>query len=148
MSRINGEYQTIEQIENLLVSFNNCTLARSEWNHAAHLKVALWYLTQYEKKQAINLIRQSIQRYNTAQNIQATPTGGYHETLTLFWVFMVEHYLSIVDSKSPLVELTNKLIYMLKDKNLPQEYYSQDLLMSWDARKRWNNPYLKPLDVL
>ncbi|WP_242056517.1 MULTISPECIES: hypothetical protein [unclassified Nostoc] len=109
--------------------------------------VALWYLTRYEKQQAIDLIRQGIQRYNAVMNIQTTPTSGYHETLTLFWIFMVELYLSTCDSNTPLVQLSNKLIHTFKDKNLPEEYYSEDLIMSWDARVRWVNPDLKPLDV-
>jgi hypothetical protein len=56
MRLISSEYQTIEEIENLVTSFNHCTLARSKWNHAAHLTVTLWYLTCYEKQQAIDLI--------------------------------------------------------------------------------------------
>lgn len=147
MSQINGKYQTIDEIKNLITSFNNCTLARSKWNHSAHLTVALWYLTQYEQKPAINLIRQSIQRYNAAMNIQTTLTSGYHETLTLFWIYMVHRYLSISDRNSPLVGLSNKLIHTFPDKNLPKEYYIQNLLMSWEARRRWTDPDLKPLDV-
>lgn len=147
MNHQNREYKTIDEIETLVAKFNQCNLAHSEWNHLAHLTVAIWYLTQYEEKQAINIIRQGIQRYNKAMNIEATPNSGYHETLTLFWLYTVRNYLAVVDRKIPIVELTNKLIYKLQDKNLPKNYYSQDVLMSWEARKHWIEPDLKPLDV-
>lgn len=48
-----GKYQTTEEINNLITSFEDCTLPRCQWTHAAHLTVALWYLTQYEVKEAI-----------------------------------------------------------------------------------------------
>jgi hypothetical protein len=112
----------------------------------AHLTVAIWYLTQYEEIHAINLIRQGIQRYNKAMNIQTTPNSGYHETLTLFWIYTVRNHLAVVDQKIPLVDLTNQLIYKLQDKNLPKEFYSHNVIMSWEARNHWVEPDLKPLD--
>ncbi|MBE9207687.1 hypothetical protein IQ244_14395 [Nostoc sp. LEGE 06077] len=147
MSHLNQQYQTIEEIKNLITTFDQCTLPHSEWNHSAHLTVAIWYLTQYEEIQAIHLIRQGIQQYNAAMNIQTTLNSGYHETLTLFWIYIVRNYLAVVDRKIPIVELTNKLIYKLQDKNIPKNYYSQDVIMSWEARNAWIEPDLQPLDV-
>lgn len=151
MATANNHYQTISEIEYLIHQFNNCTLPRSLWNHSAHLIVA-WYLIHYEQPTAINLIREGIHRYNRAMNIKTTKNSGYHETITLFWIYLVNSYLYItktsqnVESNS-LLNLANDLIHLYGDKNLPLEYYSRDLLMSSLSRQSWGEPDLKPITV-
>ncbi|MBH8560843.1 hypothetical protein I8748_01275 [Nostoc sp. CENA67] len=145
---VTEKYQTIDEIDNLINRFQNCTLPRCEWNHFAHLIVALSYLIQYEEKQAVNLIRQGIQEYNKAIGIKTTKNSGYHETLTLFWIHMVRRYLFNLEKSSSNIELANELIHTYGNKNLPLEYYSRDLLMSWEARNHWTAPDLKPIDIL
>ncbi len=136
--------KTEADIKSLIAKFENCTLPRSEWNHTAHLTVALWYLNRYDEQEAINVIRQGIQRYNAAIGIKTTPDGGYHETVTLFWIWMVSHYLSVNREKSSILETAIALNNTYNDKYLPFQYYSRDLLMSWEARTNWVEPDLKP----
>ena len=151
-------YQTEADIESLIDAFENCTLPRSEWSHQAHLTVALWYLIHYEEQEAINRVRLGIQRYNAAMGIKTTPDSGYHETLTLFWVRMVSHYLWVTEEKSSIMEIVispkdmraiapklKALFHNYTDKSLPFQYYSRDLLMSWEARTNWVEPDLKSL---
>ncbi|WP_258003981.1 hypothetical protein [Fischerella thermalis] len=147
MSDENSKYQTVTQIENLITAFKNCTLPRCEWNHTAHLTVALYYLIHYGEKQASDHLRQAIQSYNAAIGIQTTKNSGYHETLTRFWIHMVRHYLSVNQKQASLLQLTNGLIDSYGNKHLPLQYYSRDLLMSWEARNHWVEPDLRHLDV-
>lgn len=144
MSNGTGKYLKISEIENLIAAFNSCTLPRCEWNHAAHLTVALWYLTHYEEIEAVNRIRESIQRYNAAIGIKTTKDSGYHETLTRFWIEIVRCYLLDKAGNTSILQLANKLIDCYGDNNLPLQYYSQDLLMSGKARTSWIQPDLKP----
>jgi hypothetical protein len=138
----------IDNYQTIINAFNNCTLPRSEWHHPAHLTVALWYLTHYGEQEAITLLRQGIQTYNAKVGIQTTKDGGYHETLTLFWISMVRHYLLTINQSNTFPELANGLIQKYEDKNLPFKYYSRDLLMSWEARKTWIEPDLQPFPVI
>lgn len=138
-------YRTFNEIENLIKAFENCTLPRCEWSHPAHLTVALWYLTHYSEPDATNCIRDRIKRYNLAHGIKTTKDSGYHETLTLFWIRMASQYLSSVTSDSSLVDIANKLIQDYGNPRFPLEYYSRELLMSWEARKDWVEPDLKPV---
>jgi len=152
MAEANNHYQTISEIEYLINEFNNCTLPRSLWNHYAHLIVALWYLTHYEQATAIKLIRERIQRYNSVMNIKITENSGYHETITLFWIYLVNSYLYLTKTpknleSNSLLNLANDLIHIYGDKNLPLEYYSRDLLMSSECRQSWVAPDLKPITV-
>lgn len=145
MNTKTGKYTSLNEIEILIKAFEAGTLSRSEWTHPAHLTVALWYLTHYPKSEATNRIRNNIQRYNLAKGIQTTQDSGYHETITLFWIQLIHQYLSAVPPTFPLLNLTNNLIQNYGNPRFPFEYYSRDLLMSWEARKNWVEPDLKPL---
>ena len=138
-------FHTSEEIERLVAAFETCTLPRDQWNHRAHLTVGLWYLCKHERVHATNLIRESIQKYNHSCGIIQTKNSGYHETITLFYVWLVSKYLSTTTEVS-IVEIVNGLLNTYGDKRFPLEYYSKENLMSWAARTSWVEPDLKPLD--
>jgi hypothetical protein len=139
------KFRTTEEILSLVRRFDDCTLPREEWTHAAHLTVALWHLLQYDWPVAVARVRLRIQRYNAAHGVASTPTGGYHETLTLFWLDRVRAFLEGGRNEArSLVSLANELT-ATADKSLPLEYYTRALLFSAEARARWVEPDLKPL---
>ncbi|MGA9381954.1 MAG: hypothetical protein WBV73_24600 [Phormidium sp.] len=138
----NAKYQTLGEIENLIHTFEDCTLSRSEWTHPAHLTVALWYLTHYSETEGTNCIRNHIQRYNLVKGIKTTKDSGYHETITLFWIRIISEYLASKPNEE-ILDLANGIIENYENKNLAFEYYSHDLLMSWSARTNWVEPDLK-----
>ncbi|MBD2742292.1 hypothetical protein [Coleofasciculus sp. FACHB-1120] len=140
------KYQSVGEIENLIAAFENCTLPRSEWDHHAHLTVAVWYLTRYSEAEATNCIRDRIQHYNKVNGIQTTNDRGYHETITLFWIRIISRYLSIAGKDFSIVDIANAFIKIYGKKSFPLQYYSRDRLMSWQARITWLEPDLKPLD--
>ena len=134
-------YRAAEEIASLVSAFDDCSLPRPEWTHAAHLTVALWYLLRHDAGEATNLIRAGILRYNAAHGIAATPTGGYHETLTLFWIRCVRQYLAAHTQDTPLLALANGLVARY-DKNTPLKYYTRERLFSPVARAGWVEPDL------
>lgn len=137
--------ETISGVETLVRDFESCALGRELWTHAAHLKVALWYLLRHEWDEAVALTRRGIKRYNAASGVADTPTSGYHETLTLFWLHTVRRFLESRrdDARDP-DDLADELT-TTADKNLPLEFYTRELLMSPEARAAWVAPDLKPL---
>jgi len=138
-------FRTTEEILALVRGFEDCTLARERWTHAAHLTVALWNLLQYDWPEACARVRLGINRYNAAHGIAATPTGGYHETLTLFWLRRVRAFLEGGRNEArSLVALANELA-ATADKSLPLSYYTRERLFSTEARAGWVEPDLKPL---
>jgi hypothetical protein len=142
----NNLYKSISEIEAVVHGFQWCTLARERWTHAAHLTIALWYHLRLPWPDAEKLIRIGIQRFNAAHGIVTTPTGGYHETMTLFWILMVRRYLDEVGKeKLPALTLFNRLIERCGRRELPFEYYSRERLMSDEARSTWVEPDLKEL---
>jgi hypothetical protein len=139
-------FRTSEEMFELLRRFEDCTLPREGWTHAAHLTVALWHLLQYDWPEAVARVRAGIKRYNAAHGIRTTPTGGYHETLTIFWLRAVRAYLDAERNEArALVHLANELA-ATHDKGLPLSYYTRDRLFSPEARAAWVEPDLRPLD--
>jgi hypothetical protein len=139
------KFRTTEDILALVRGFDGCTLPREEWTHNAHLTVALWYLLQYDWPEASGRVRRGIKRYNAAHGIVNTPTGGYHETLTLFWLRRVRSFLEGERNEGrSLVSLANALAASA-DKNLPLAYYTRERLFSPEARNAWVEPDLKTL---
>ncbi|MDQ3747149.1 MAG: hypothetical protein M3444_22480 [Acidobacteriota bacterium] len=138
-------FRTTEEILALVRGFEDCTLAREHWTHAAHLTVALWNLLQYDWPEAVARVRLGINCYNAAHGIATTPTGGYHETLTLFWLRRVRAFLEGGRNEArSLVSLANELVAAF-DKSLPLAYYTRARLFSPEARAGWVEPDLKPL---
>ena len=139
-------FRTTEEILSLVREFEDCTLARERWTHAAHLTVALWHLLQYDWPEAVARVRRGIKRYNAAHGVRQTPTGGYHETLTLFWMRRVRAFLEDGRNEArSLFALANDLAASA-DASLPLEHYTRARLFSPEARARWVEPDLKPLD--
>lgn len=139
-------YSTENEIRSLIDSFESGTLPRQSWTHAAHLTVALWYLMQ-NPLTAIDQIRCGIQNYNAAIGIKPTPTGGYHETITLFWIRMVQEFIASVERSVSFCDLARMLINHYSDPKLLFQYYSHDRLFSPQARKIWIEPDLKSIDA-
>ena len=139
-------FRTSEEMFELLRRFKDCTLPREEWTHAAHLTVALWHLLQFDWPEAVARVRRGIKRYNAAHGVRATPTGGYHETLTLFWLRAVRSFLEAERNEArALVHLANELA-ATHDTGLPLRHYTRELLFSPEARAGWVEPDLKPIE--
>lgn len=137
-------YGTENEIIELVEAFRNGTLARSNWTHSAHLTVALWFLI-HEPRTATDQIRFGIQRYNQAHSVELTPTSGYHETITQFWIHLIQTDLDNINVHGSLLSLTNQLTNRYSDPTLLFEYYSRDVIFSPEARSRWIEPNLKSL---
>jgi hypothetical protein len=140
-------YRSLREIEAVVRSFQWCTLRRERWTHAAYLTVLLWYHLHLPWPQAEKLILEGIKRFNAAKGIKATLSGGYHETMTLFWIRIVRNYLGHVRTERlSILMLFNNLIANCGLAELPFEYYSRDRLWSPDARAGWIEPDLKPFE--
>lgn len=139
-----GPYQTPDEIEDLVRGFETCTLPHSAWTHRAHLTVALWYLAQGSEAEASSRMRDGLHRLNQSHGVPTTKERGYHETITLFWLRLIGRDVAKAAGGS-IVEIANGIIHRYANSRLPFEYYSRDLLMSWEARMRWVEPDLKPL---
>lgn len=136
---------TEADIEELVQAFIQRNLPKSAWTHAAHLIVALWHLTQYSVDEATCLLRARIIHYNEAVGTENSGNSGYHETLTLFWIWVITEYLA--KQEGDLEELVNAFIRSkYADRQLAIRFYNKSTIFSSGARARWVEPDLRPLD--
>ena len=132
-----------------LVAFQSRRLAKEDWTHRCHLRVAAGvYLLLGQP--GMHVMSTGIQRLNEAHGVPLTPTGGYHETLTRLWFQLVA--LAVESSelrRQPACpERMGRMLARLEDKKLPLRFYSRDRLMSWEARIGWLEPDLGPVDLV
>jgi hypothetical protein len=138
----------VVEVERLVREFEACTLPGERWTHEAHLTVALWYLMHHPEAEATRLIREGIRRYNLSRGVEMTKDGGYHETITLFYIRAISRYLANArdERTQTTAALVDGLMAACGERNFPFEYYSRERLLSWEARTRWLEPDLKSLD--
>lgn len=121
------------------------TLPKSEWTHEAHLRVGLWHVMHHGPAAALELLRGRISAYNVSVGTLNTDTSGYHETMTRFYVMIIDRFLSGEDRAADLDQLASRLIAALGDRRLPLRYYSEQRLFSVVARRSWVEPDLRPI---
>lgn len=145
-------YSCPDDLERLVHEFETCVLPRELWTHHAHLAVALWYLTCYCEAEAVERLRRNIRRYRRhsyqSHGLEVPQEGGYHETLTLFYVRVIRKHIreATPETTGSLADVANAVIRAWGDKSLVFAYYSRDRLLSAEARMNWVEPDLQPLD--
>lgn len=136
-----------DEVERLVARFEDATLPKAEWTHRAHLAVALWYASRLPFEEALVAVREGIQRVNAAHGVATTPTGGYHETITRFYLRVICDYVAREEGGDGTDWATrvNRLLSRYGARDLPLRHYTRDLLLSAEARFGWVEPDLRPI---
>ena len=127
----------------LVRQFEDCTLAPVAFTHGAHLAVALWYLAHAPFDAAAAQMRQGLLRFITHNQV---PPEKYNETITLFWLKLVRHFLDCAAAERPLSDLANELLTRFGDTKLLFTHYSREVIESPAAKAQWLAPDLRPLN--
>ncbi|MFL6466917.1 MAG: hypothetical protein ACJ72Z_03070 [Pyrinomonadaceae bacterium] len=140
------KYENDKEIEALVATFEDASIARGIWKHAEHLVVALYYANKYDNVEtATTRMRDGLFNLLTEGfKIDLTKEMPYHETLTVFWMRIVREF-SRTANGLPLHEKANSLIEKF-DKDYPLKFYTRDFLFSDEARSRFVEPDLAPSD--
>ncbi len=136
---------TLSEIEILVGKFENKLLPKDDWTHNAHLTVGAWYVLNNPIEQAIELIRNNIKAYNESIGGKNTETAGYHETITLFYMFEMASFFNSISFETSSEALSLFFSSKIVSKEYPFLFYSKSLLSSIEARKNWIEPDLKLL---
>lgn len=121
------------------------TLPKGEWTHHAHLRTGLWHVMEHGPVVALELLRARISSYNESVGTANTDTSGYHETITRFYVTVIDRFLSTADRSLDPDALAEQLIDAHGDRRLPLHHYSESRLFSPVARRSWVEPDLRPI---
>jgi hypothetical protein len=134
-------YRTAEQIAQLVESVERCTLTPAEFSHHAHMTVAIWYLARLPLGEAMAVMRTTIQRFAAHHGHHQL----YHETITVFWMWLLRHYLDTAGPQLPLADVTYQALVELGSTQAVFRHYSRELLFSDQARREWVAPDLLPM---
>ena len=122
--------------------FESGVLPKSRWTHEAHLTAGLWYVWTLGFDAALPVVRRRISAYNEAVGTANTDVGGYHETLTRFYLTRIAQ----LKAASPAASFAQLLQATLRSRRLgreaPLQHYSRERLFSVAARRQWLEPDL------
>lgn len=136
-------FYPIEEAEKLVARFMDCTLPGDEWDHGGHLVMGL-YMHAKHGDAAYAEIKKHLLQY-----VKSLGKDGYHETMTRFWLWAIRHFRKeIKDGLTWTQSNLDDLIFddHLTRRNLWQDYYSKELMMSEQAKKEFVAPDKKRFD--
>ena len=130
-----------------VAEWRGLTLPAKAWTHGAHIMVAAWLLTQLPEAEAREAMRRTIPRYNEATGGVNTTDSGYHETLTCFWMAKLSAFFRRRPAEETAIEKVRLAVeHFGQRRDWHTEHYSFDVVKSREARARWIEPDLAPVE--
>ena len=141
------DFTSDSEVGALVDAFESATIPASEFTHAAHIAVALSYLDAFSPEQALERMRENIRAFAAHHNV----ADLYHETLTTFWMRLLEHVASTSDvdpsrrnvrakADLPLWQRINLIVDDWTKRRPVEAHYSTELIKSQAARDKWIPP--------
>jgi len=127
----------------LIAAFENQSINNDAWSHEYHIRVASIYLRAYEFDVALDKVKVGIKKLNAVNGVPESQFRGFHETLTVGWLRLVNSKLNSSQSVSSL-DLLEDYPELLNSRLL-NDYYSRDRLMTLEAKANFIEPDLKTL---
>jgi hypothetical protein len=129
------------EIAALVHAFETATIPSSEFTHAAHIAVALSYLNEMPAEQALKRMREKIRDFAAHHGVG----NLYHETLTRFWMRLLDHVAANYDVDLPLWRRINLIVACWGTRRPIDAHYTRELITSQSAREKWIPPDRLPL---
>ena len=133
-------YREESEIREVVAKFENLEFGLQEFTHARHVTLASWYLCTLTREEALVRMRTGLQRFIAHHGRQ-----GYHETITRFWMELLDEFLRRLPQEMTKVERVNRAMEEYADKEILFRYYSREFVMSEAARREWVEPDVCPL---
>jgi len=140
---------TEPELDEFIASFEDGTLPKCRWTHGAHLLTGACYVHTFGVEAAADRMRVGVKRYNLAVGGKNTETSGYHETITVAWVKILDRLLREAQAERGMSRAEFAALAVARyegDHSHPQRYYDFDLVASTEARRVWVAPTLASFD--
>jgi len=135
------DFATDEEVAALVRAFENATIPAPEFTHAAHIAVALSYLDSFSPDEALQRMREKIRFFAAHHGVN----NLYHETLTTFWMRLLEHVTSTSEPDLPLWRRINLIVEDWTKRDPVEAHYSTEVIKSQAARDKWIPPDRLPI---
>jgi hypothetical protein len=129
------------EVAELVQAFEEATIPAANFTHVAHIAVALSYLAEFPRDQALARMRDKTRNFAARHHAD----GLYHETLTTFWMLLLDHLGTVYKVDLPLWQRINIIVPRWGHRWLVEAHYSHALITSKAARESWVPPDRLPL---
>jgi hypothetical protein len=123
------------EVHELVDAFESGTIAPSQFNHAAHMAAALSYLARFPFTEASARMRMALLKFTARHGIEV-----YHETITIFWMRLLDHLANGRYRDVPLWSRINLIVKRWEHAGVVEAHYSHELISSKAARQSWMLP--------
>lgn len=139
---------TQKEFDYIVERFLNKTLPAAEWTHEAHLITGLWHVALLGYEKALAEMRAQIPVYNESTGGMNTDSSGYHDTITVFWIWLLnEFWIRYSLGERPFEEVCNAFLQSkYAERNNAMIFYTRECLFSKEARLRYVEPDIQSLD--
>ncbi len=134
------------EIDEFLTAFESGTLPKERWTHAAHLLVGACYVHRLGQSSAVNHMRKCVRRYNEAVGGKNTATSGYHETITIFWIKVLDALLLNAQPIARAEVAALAVERFAPQRDLFRRFYDFDLIASNVSRAVWIPPTYEEIE--
>ena len=80
------DFASDAEVGSLAAAFESAAIPPTQFTHAAHMAVALSYLAEHPLEEARERMREMLLRFTAHHHVDV-----YHETLTTFWMRLLDH---------------------------------------------------------
>lgn len=134
------DFSTDAEVHELVDAFEAGTIAPSQFNHAAHMATALNYLAAHSFFDAKERMRTALLQFTARHGIDV-----YHETITTFWMRLLDYLAQGPYRDVPLWSRINLIVKRWEHAGVLEAHYSRELIRSKAARQNWVLPDRLPL---
>jgi hypothetical protein len=110
----------------------DASLPQPEWTHAGHVAAAHALVRRLGHTGALAAFRAAVPRLNDAHGVANTDTGGYHDTITVFFI------AAVADAVARGLDAPETAVALPPD--APLAYWTRDVLFSVPARHGYVAP--------
>ncbi len=142
-TRAPTRFASVAEDARFLRAFESSQIPMPDWTHRAHLRMAWLMADQGEPEAVIPRVKRALIGLLTAYGIPQTETRGYHETVTLAWLKLIQTLRQTTSHRCADTFIDEHP--QLLDKTYLLTFYSRAAIMGGDAREKWVEPDLRPL---
>jgi len=141
---------TLDRVDDALLRqrFADGTVPKDQWTHEAHVRMAWMLLNDLSFDEARKHMRRGVLRLNTLHGLDVIPDRGYHETITVAFLRLVDAAMREDVEKNITHRHSRDFCRQhshLLEKRVILRHYSQQRIESRAAREAYLDPDQAPL---
>jgi len=131
----------VNQEEELLRTFEDCSLPLEAMRHSVHIQISFLYLRKYPVLDVLARFPEALKRYADAHG----KTGLYHETISWAYILLIHERIKRAGSAQTWEEFKSANPDLLNwSDSILRQYYRQETLWSEMARETFLFPDKAP----